>query len=341
MWALILVCTLTGATNILVMEGLSTRDVVQAIERHSSRYGIPGKIQVDNGTNLMKLKDVSFSMRRMQLELQDLANMEVTVTVPKAHEDQGRVERKVRELRKCLEQLRDTAPPPKTYIAWETTFAQISNQLNDLPMAKANRSRIEDPFWDVLTPNRLILGRNNNRSLHGRMKIDYGPDLDLLVWKNKQIMSAWFKIFVERIHYLMPGQNKWTSSSKFEKGDVVLFLMDDARFAKDEQWRLGRIEKVISPSRVLVKYFLVTGKKEPIMKILERRPRQLSLVTRQSESSTQSLEFQKTVVEEAGNVIGKSTMGSQGGDVETILPKPTIQYNLRKKEKQGVVQERH
>ena len=328
MWALILVCTLTGATNILVMEGLSTRDVVQAIERHSSRYGIPGRIQVDNGTNLMKLKDVSFSMRRIQLELQDLANMEVTVTVPKAHEDQGRVERRVRELRRCLEQLRDTAPPPKTCIAWETTFAQISNQLNDLPMPKSNRSRIEDPFWDVLTPNRLILGRNNNRSLHGRMKIDYGPDLDLLVWKNKQIMSAWFKIFVERLHYLMPGQNKWTASSKFEKGDVVLFLMDDARFAKDEQWRLGRIEKIVSPTRVLVKYFLVTGRKEPVMKILERRPRQLSLVTKGSEPSTQSLEFQKTVREGiAGNPIQPRLHGKENSDAP--LPKPVIQYKLR------------
>ena len=35
---------MTGATNILALEGLETADVVQALERHSSRHGIPAVI---------------------------------------------------------------------------------------------------------------------------------------------------------------------------------------------------------------------------------------------------------------------------------------------------------
>ena len=208
MWALILCCLVTGATSILVMEGLKTGHVVQALERHVARYGVPRKIYVDNGTNLMKLKDVSFSLRDFSFGLLDKAGIEVMVSVAKAHEDQGRVERRVRELRSCLEKLRDSVPPPMTHMAWETTFAQISSQLNDLPMAKSGTSRVDDPFWDVITPNRLILGRNNNRSLQGRMRIDYSPDLNLLVWKNEKIMTAWFKIFAERVHHLMPRPRK-------------------------------------------------------------------------------------------------------------------------------------
>ena len=49
-YALVIVCIMTGATNILALEGLETADVVQALERHGSRHGIPAVIFVDNGT---------------------------------------------------------------------------------------------------------------------------------------------------------------------------------------------------------------------------------------------------------------------------------------------------
>ena len=92
MWALILCCLVTGATNILVVEGLTTRHVIQALERHSARYAVPRKIYVDNGSNLVKLRDVSFSLRDFSFNVIDNAGIEVMVSVAKAHEDQGRVE---------------------------------------------------------------------------------------------------------------------------------------------------------------------------------------------------------------------------------------------------------
>ena len=39
-----IVCTMTGATNRLALEGLETVDVVQALERHASKHGIPAVI---------------------------------------------------------------------------------------------------------------------------------------------------------------------------------------------------------------------------------------------------------------------------------------------------------
>ena len=61
--ALIIVCLLTSATNILVLDGLTTQAVVQAIERHSSRYGLPSRLFVDSGTQLEKLQDAKFQLR--------------------------------------------------------------------------------------------------------------------------------------------------------------------------------------------------------------------------------------------------------------------------------------
>ena len=51
-YALVIVCFLSGACNILAMEGCETQDV----ERRSARYGVPGYIYIDNGTQLKALK---------------------------------------------------------------------------------------------------------------------------------------------------------------------------------------------------------------------------------------------------------------------------------------------
>ena len=58
-----IVILLSGACNILAMEGCETQDVVAAIERHSARYGVPGYIYIDNGTQLKALIHSSMSLR--------------------------------------------------------------------------------------------------------------------------------------------------------------------------------------------------------------------------------------------------------------------------------------
>ena len=68
-YAFVGVCILTGATSILVLEGLQTQDLILALERHSSRHGIPSEVFVDNETQLMALKDVNFSIRNVDAEV--------------------------------------------------------------------------------------------------------------------------------------------------------------------------------------------------------------------------------------------------------------------------------
>ena len=52
---------MTGATNILALEGLEIADVVQALERHASRHGIPAVVFVDNRAQLKTLGQAKFS----------------------------------------------------------------------------------------------------------------------------------------------------------------------------------------------------------------------------------------------------------------------------------------
>ena len=76
-YALVIVCIMTGTTNIFALEGLETVDVVQALERHASRHGIPVVIFVDNGTQLKTLSQAKFSLERADLQVQESMGMRI------------------------------------------------------------------------------------------------------------------------------------------------------------------------------------------------------------------------------------------------------------------------
>ena len=57
-----------------------------ALERHSSRYGVPGIIFTDNGTHLAALTSTSFTPRSLENGLKEKLDIKVVVSCPKAHE---------------------------------------------------------------------------------------------------------------------------------------------------------------------------------------------------------------------------------------------------------------
>ena len=54
---------------------------------------------------------------------------------------------------------------PQSPLMWETTFARIARALNDLPIAKGNPTGFNLVGFELITLNRLLLGRNNSRGL--------------------------------------------------------------------------------------------------------------------------------------------------------------------------------
>ena len=95
-------CLLSGACNILAMEGCETQDVISAIERHSARYGVPGYIYIDNRTQLKALKNSSMSLRDVHAQVQDSLGIKVVVFTAKAHSERGKVEHKIRSFQESL-----------------------------------------------------------------------------------------------------------------------------------------------------------------------------------------------------------------------------------------------
>ena len=291
-YALAIVCIFTGAVNILTMDGLCTRDVLSALERHSDRYGAPGIIYVDQGSQLIALSQSKFVLRNMAHNLSDNHAVEVRVFNAKNHEGNGRCESRVRLLRQMLEKMAiDSGKHSFTQIGWETIFSHISNSLNDTPIAKTSRSTQCDPLWDVITPNRLILGKNSNRSLTGNIEMESGPELSRLMEKNRKIMETWYSVFASNLRNLVPPPPKWSKSDEVKVGDVVLFVFKDNAVMKQDVWKLGRIIDCPNSTTVEIQYSIQSKTGKLQVKTLMRNPRQISIIVGEGEYGINTHEY--------------------------------------------------
>ena len=101
------------------------------------------------------------------------------------HNYNGKVERRIKHVKESLE--KTISNQRLSVLQWETISAEVSNAINDLPLALGNIvSNFEN--MDLITPNRLKLGRNNKRSPVSPMKV-VGNHLKVLE-ENKKIFSV-------------------------------------------------------------------------------------------------------------------------------------------------------
>ena len=94
-YGLVVICWLSAATNIMALEGIETQNVCAALERHSNRYGVPGFIYMDNGTQLKSLLYATFSIRELEVLIQYSLGIKIVVSNAKAHSEWGGVEQRI------------------------------------------------------------------------------------------------------------------------------------------------------------------------------------------------------------------------------------------------------
>ncbi len=174
---------------------------------------------------MINLQNADFDVRGINgVQLRGMA-FKVTVASPKAHHEQGQVERRVRVLRVMLHRLSDTDDTCRTLLEWETVFARIASQVDDVPNARGSANAATDLGWEIITPNRLKLGRNAHRNLEGPAVLDNNPASQLE--RNRLIFQKWYTLFLDRIPLLIPRVKK-EDSRDVRVGDVVLFVFQDS-----------------------------------------------------------------------------------------------------------------
>ena len=94
-------------------------------------------------------------------------------------------------------------------------FSRISNTIDNLPIARGDTSNETSLGYEIITPNRLKLGRNNHRSFEGcGINLEMSPNFTKLLDRNRAVYKCWFQTFVQNIHYLNLRPNKWLRSSR-------------------------------------------------------------------------------------------------------------------------------
>ena len=238
-WLVIFCCATTSTTCIKVMEDYSTTAFLQAFTRFSADAGYPKMLLCDEGSQLVKgCESMNLQYQDLKFKLHQEKGVEFEVCPVGGHNMNGRVERKVREVRKSIS--KSFMNKRLSIIQWETLASSVSNTINNMPLALGNSSKSNVEALDLLTPNRLKLGRNNERSPVGCVTVEYP---DRILEENEDIFNAWFEIWLSGHVPKLIDQQKWfKSDDNLKPGDIVLFLKDDSSFSSTYQY--GAVEEV-------------------------------------------------------------------------------------------------
>ena len=153
-------------------------------------------------------------------------------------------------------------------------------------MCKGNASNAADFGFDIITPNRLKLGRNNYRALEDSFLLDSGTEVDLLE-KYRRTQTVWYQVLLDRLHYLIPKPMKWQKTDPIDTDTIVVFILKDAGVLKREQWSLGLVVKSTGTS-LKIKYFSA-GRKSPLF--VYRSPRQVSVIFKADDLPVNTVEY--------------------------------------------------
>ena len=235
-WFVVFVCCTTGAVDLKVTDDYTTDAFIFAFTRFSCKVGYPRKLLPDAGSQLVKgassMKIVFYDvMSKLKKYGVDYEKCPVG-----AHYMHGKVERKIRHIRESFCKFK-TDNTRLSSIQWETLGAQVANAINNLPIATRYVTRDVENL-DLLTPNRLLLARNNDRCPAGPVNIS--ENISKIVKQHKDLYEAWFRAWLISFVPSLMFQPKWFNSDRDPKiGDVVLFLKSEKTF--DRQYQYGII----------------------------------------------------------------------------------------------------
>jgi hypothetical protein len=221
------------------MDDYSTNSFVQAFIRFACEVGYPKLLLTDEGSQLVAAGDkMRLSFHDSQQKLYNDVKVEFNVCPVGGHHMHGKVERKIQEIKKSIET--SLFKDRLSVLQWETLCAEISNTINDLPLALGNITGDFDQM-DLLTPNRLMLGRNNDRS--PTVPLQLTTNLAKILKQNLQIFTTWFETWlITHVPKLM-DQPKWFKNDRdINIGDIVLFTKKESPISN--QYQFGIIHSI-------------------------------------------------------------------------------------------------
>ena len=234
-WFAVFCCCTTATVSMKVMEDYSTAAFISAFVRFASECGYPKHVQVDHGSQLVKAcESMKLTFVDIKNRLHRLKGVEFDVVPVGGHNFNGKVERRIRHIKESME--KSIHNERLSVLQWETMGSQITNAANDLPLALGNIVA-DYEFMDLLTPNRLKLGRNNDRAPVFPVESEEQGSLQRKIDENNRIFRAWFQVWlISHVPKLM-DQPKWFKSDRDIKiCDIVLMLKQEGELCCTYQY---------------------------------------------------------------------------------------------------------
>ena len=242
-WGVVFKDPASGAIFVHAMPKCDTEAFVAAYTRFAARFCHPMKLYPDEGSQLLKAckeMEISWVDVSTTLNARHQVGVEFEACPVGGHNFHGQVERSIREVKKLF----DTVYKGKKLdiMGYETAFAWISNELNNLPLCLGSKYKDLDNL-DLLTPNRLIHGRSNRRAMSGPCTVDKPSKM---LEKMNEIFEAWWKAWHnEKLADFVVKPAKWfRSSPAICVGDIVVFQKKGQEQSLGTPiWTIGRVVK--------------------------------------------------------------------------------------------------
>ena len=285
------VCCTTGMTSLKIMEGYDTSQFLYAFSRFACELGFPKKLLVDEGSQIicgcenavLNIVDIKGSLSREH-------GVEFRTCPVGGHNYNGKAERKVKTLKDVM--IRTVHLARLSTIEWETLCAEISNSVNNLPIAIGNETEDLESL-DLLTPNRLRLARNNMRGPVGPLEVT--DKLERLMRLKTETFQSWWETWlVSAVPKLMPSPKWFDTERDVQKGDVVLFLKDEGALVGEYKYGMIEDAKVSKDGRIRSVTIRYRNSNENIDRTTNRAVRSLVIIHRVDEVD---------LMEELGNAV--------------------------------------
>ena len=183
-WFTVFYCCTTSATKIKLIEEYSSTSFLLSCET-----GYPKVILVNGGCQLLKAcGNMSLDLYDTKYKLNENVKVDFEVCPVGAHNMHGRVVRKILEIKKSME--KSYSNERLSMMQWEAAVAEIGNAINNSPIALGNIS-CDSEAMDLITPTRLLMGGNNERSSEG--SLEDSNNYDRILKQSNKIYQSWFK----------------------------------------------------------------------------------------------------------------------------------------------------
>ena len=168
--------------------------------------------------------------------------------------------------------------------------------INNLPIARTNSSTqaSRGEANEILTPNRLILRRNNDRSLEGLDRSR--TNLAGIFEKNLKIQKNFYELFIKNVFELIPQPKWYKNDADLKVDDIVMYVHKESAYTSDHYWRLGRVKEIIAktkPVKAIIEYKNV-GEME--FRTTERTTRELVVIHKVDDLDYNSRQHQQKLL---------------------------------------------